>query len=139
MVGLLAAGVAVFFGLSYFLVPRDFGRYGHYRAGALEANASRPLHYAGRETCIQCHSDVQEKRRGGKHAGIGCEACHGALASHAEGRMPGKPTLPDPRAVCLRCHEAQSARPSTFPQVVSAEHAPEGACTSCHAAHNPGF
>ena len=40
--GLFAAGVLAFLVLQAFLVPKGFGVYGHYRAGALEENRVRP-------------------------------------------------------------------------------------------------
>jgi hypothetical protein len=139
MAGLFAVGTASFFILRAWMVPADFGVYGHYRAGALADNAAYPLKYAGRAACLDCHSDIEEIRRGGKHAGIGCEACHGPLAGHATEMNPEKPTLPDPRETCLRCHAARPSKPHGFPQVDVEEHAPAGACTDCHVAHNPAI
>jgi len=139
MAVLFLGGTLLFIIVRAFMVPSDFGLYGHFRAGALDDNRARPVQYAGRTVCADCHADVVESRVGGKHEGVGCEACHGALAAHAEGRMEEKPTLPDPRATCLRCHEHNVTRPAWFPQIVTADHSPEGACTECHMPHNPGL
>ena len=46
---------------------------------------ARPIKFAGREVCEACHSDQAEVKAKGKHVGLGCEACHGPLARHAEG------------------------------------------------------
>ena len=120
-------------------VPSDFGRYGHYRAGAITDAASRTPRYAGRALCIECHGDVDQARQGGNHAKIGCEACHGALGRHARAETDEAPIRPSPRAICLTCHTAHQGKPKTFPQIDVQEHARVGPCTECHKAHNPGL
>lgn len=139
MASLFAVGISVFFVLQLVLVPKDFGVYGHYRAGALtdaRNPALHPVRYAGRAACADCHAEVIEARRGSRHEPIGCEACHGAAARHAADPSV-KPILPDPRALCIRCHSASASRPKGFPQVVVADHADAGACTACHKPHAP--
>jgi hypothetical protein len=135
---LFLLGVAAFFLAQRLLVPEGFGKYGHYRPGALEDRRNLPNVFAGRAACEECHTDVAETKAKGKHARPACEACHGALALHAADSSI-KPTRPDGRALCLRCHAALVGRPSSFPQVDVAEHAPKGSCTECHAAHDPGL
>ena len=135
---LFLLGVAGFFLAQRVFVPEGFGKYGHYRAGALEDRRNLPVVFAGRAACDECHTDIAETKAKGKHARPACEACHGALALHAADPSI-KPARPDGRTVCLRCHAALVGRPAAFPQVDVAEHAPKGLCTECHAAHNPGL
>ena len=123
--------------LQALLVPKGFGRYGHYRAGALEDNRSRALAFAGRAACLDCHADAADAARGGPHEHVRCEACHGALARHAAGPTEQKADRPDSRVLCVRCHQANVARPARFPQVEVADHAGGEACASCHKAHDP--
>jgi hypothetical protein len=140
MASLFAVGIAAFLVLQYLFVPEGFGRYGHYRAGALADNrdpGQHPLRYAGRAACADCHGDVVEARKGSRHEQIGCEACHGPAARHASNPSDVKPIKPDPRAICIRCHSASASRPKGFPQVLVDGHASEGACTACHNAHAP--
>jgi predicted CXXCH cytochrome family protein len=134
---LFAAGVGSFLVLRALLVPEGFGTYGHYRAAAIEDNRARPVAFAGREACVECHSDVPEAASGGKHAAVRCESCHGPLAGHAADPLEKKAVRPDPRVLCARCHEANVARPARFPQVDVAGHAADEACTTCHGAHSP--
>lgn len=134
---LFAAGLGAFFVLRAVLVPEGFGVYGHYRAGAIEANRARPISFAGRAVCLECHSDVPEAMKGGKHEGVHCEACHGALAAHAGDPTEKKAVRPDSRVLCARCHSALVARPAGFPQVEVEDHMGEEACTACHLAHEP--
>ena len=134
--GLFAAGVAVFLVMRGLLVPADFGRFGHYRAGALADNASRPVSYAGKTACLDCHSDVADAQKGSRHANVRCEACHGPLARHAE-NPDVQPVKPAAEHLCLTCHRETAGRPARFPQIDPDEHAGGVACTSCHRPHHP--
>jgi len=135
---LLAAGVLLFLVVRAILVPKGFGELGHFRTGALADNSQRPLAFAGSAACAECHADVVETRKGGKHENVGCEACHGALAGHAADPSTAPPR-PDPDSVCLVCHLGNVAKPSWFPQVDPKEHGGGGACGDCHKPHNPGI
>lgn len=134
---LFLLGISAFLAARALFVPAGFGRYGHYRAGALDDNRAQPLRYAGRQACGDCHGDVLEARKGSRHERIGCEACHGPLGRHAEDPESAKPVLPDKNGICLHCHLREPARPATFPQVDPAEHAGKDPCGDCHSAHHP--
>jgi hypothetical protein len=134
---LFAVGVAAFLGVRAVLVPKGFGAYGHYRSGALADNRARKFSFAGHAACEECHTDVAELRTGSRHEQVGCEACHGPLARHAEDPDAVAPTLPDPATLCLRCHLENVSRPAGFPQVNPRDHAGDETCTSCHRPHHP--
>ena len=53
---LFVAGLFLFVVARAILVPKGFGDYGHYRAGALADVAARPVAYAGRAACLECHT-----------------------------------------------------------------------------------
>ncbi len=129
--------LAVFLGLRAAIVPRSFGQYGHYRGAALSEMAARPVAFAGHEACEACHTDVVDVKKQGRHVNVPCEACHGAQAKHADDPASVKPPLPDTAVICARCHEANSAKPKGFPQVVTADHAGGVACDTCHQPHKP--
>jgi hypothetical protein len=140
MAGLFALGIVAFLVFRWVMVPSDFGRLGHYRFGALEANRTRAIAFAGQAACVDCHSDVATLRATGAHKGVHCEACHGALAAHVAAISNGtisKPDRPNPRTLCLRCHSPNASKPQAFPRIDPKEHAPEGPCTECHKAHAP--
>jgi uncharacterized CHY-type Zn-finger protein len=118
-------------------IPKSFGQYGHYRGNALVELSSKPISYAGHQACEDCHGDVVSMKTAGKHTGVNCEACHGALAKHVENPASVTPQLPDTALLCLPCHEANIAKPKNFPQVVSAEHSGGAVCKSCHQPHSP--
>ncbi len=135
--GLFLAGGLVFLLLQAALVPKGFGRYGHFRPGALDDNRQRALAYAGRAACLDCHADAADAAKGGPHERVHCEACHGPLAGPAAAPDAQKAERPDSRVLCARCHQRNAARPARFPQVDAADHSGGEACTSCHRAHDP--
>jgi hypothetical protein len=137
MAGLFLAGAVVFVIVRAVLVPEGFGTWGHFRAGALDDNRAHPLRYAGWQACADCHADVVEVRQGSRHAAIGCEACHGPLAAHAEDPEAAPARRPDATVLCRSCHQANVARPAGFPQIDPAEHGDGEPCVSCHQPHHP--
>lgn len=137
MAGLFAAGLALFVLARAIFVPKGFGLYGHYRAGALADNRSRPVSFAGRAICGECHTDKKEELAAGKHAGVACEVCHGALARHAADPSEMKPSKPEPKTLCVKCHLANVAKPRKFPQIELKAHFDGGDCHGCHASHAP--
>ncbi|MGE5246646.1 MAG: multiheme c-type cytochrome [Betaproteobacteria bacterium] len=136
LAGLFAAGTLLFLVARHYFVPKDFGVYGFYRAGALTDIAAHPIAYAGQAACVECHSDVGDLRATGKHAHVSCESCHGPLAAHASGEVE-KPPRPEGRAICIRCHTASPSKPKAFPQIVLSDHAGDGPCIECHKPHAP--
>ncbi|MEZ5319919.1 MAG: multiheme c-type cytochrome [Vicinamibacterales bacterium] len=133
---LFAAGFLTFLVARAWLIPADFGVYGFYRAGALDAVRAQPIKYAGQTPCLDCHAEVDELRQTERHRNVSCEACHGPSAAHVEDFSIAPATL-DPRALCLRCHTALAGKPDFMPQIVPADHFEDAACTECHAPHAP--
>ena len=136
---LFVGGALAFLIIRHFIVPPHFGEYGHYRPQAVGEIAARPIAFAGHDACAMCHQDKVDEKKAGKHAGVSCEACHGPLAAHVDD--PGKlvPKRPDTAVLCVRCHEANNAKPKTFPQVNSKEHSQGLACGTCHQPHSPAL
>jgi len=137
MAAVFVVGIVLFLVLRGIFVPRSFGQYGHYRGAALAEIASKPIMFAGHGTCESCHIDVQEVKSKGVHARVACESCHGPLAKHADDPTALQPPKLDVAVLCVRCHEANLAKPKAFPQVVSAEHSGGVVCDTCHKPHSP--
>jgi hypothetical protein len=133
----LLVGLGLFVVIRGAVIPKDFGKYGHYRPGALATVREHPISYAGQAVCVMCHEDQAAMRAAGRHARIACEACHGPQAKHAEDPGALIPKLPDVATLCARCHEKDVAKPSSFPQVVTAGHSGGMLCNTCHKPHNP--
>ena len=134
-----AAAIAAFLIWRAWMVPADFGVYGHFRAGAIKDIAALPVVYAGQAECVACHTDVKEVRQAGRHAKVACEACHGPLGQHARGDTDVAPIRPSTRGVCLTCHTSRVGMPAAFPKIVVKEHSDAGPCTECHKAHSPSL
>lgn len=130
-------GILVFFVVRAQFLPKSFGEYGHYRGQALKEIAAREPRFAGHQACEDCHTDVVEVKKAGKHAGVNCEACHGPLAKHAASPADVTPQLPDTLVLCPRCHQANIAKPAGFPQVDAKEHMGDVKCDTCHQPHSP--
>ena len=129
--------LAIFLVVRSVIIPKAFGQYGHYRPGALDLVRQHKIAFAGQDTCVMCHDDQAKARAAGKHAHVACEACHGALAQHADDPEAHVPKLPAVADLCRRCHEKDAAKPRNFPQVATAEHSGGMACNTCHQPHNP--
>jgi hypothetical protein len=138
MAGVFVVAIATFITWRAWMVPDDFGVYGHYRAGAIAEIAARAPVHAGQLECVACHENAQKERLTGRHARIACEACHGPLGQHARGETDVAPIRPSTRGNCLTCHTSRAGMPAAFPKVVVKEHSDAGPCTECHKAHTPG-
>lgn len=139
LAGVFAIGGILFLGVRAYLVPKSFGEYGHYRGDAIKEVAARPVNFAGHRACEDCHGDIVEKKSAGKHVHVNCEACHGPLAKHVDDPASVQPVKLDTAVLCVRCHEANAAKPKSFPQVASAEHSSGMPCDTCHQPHSPAI
>jgi hypothetical protein len=139
MAAVFVVAVLLFLVWRAWMVPADFGTYGHFRAGAIVEAAARTPRFAGQASCVDCHSEVQQLRVAGSHKGVACEACHGPLGEHARGESSSAPIRPSSRGVCLTCHTSRIGMPAAFPKVIVNEHSESGPCTDCHASHSPGI
>ena len=139
LAGVFAVGGIFFLGVRAYLVPKSFGQYGHYRGDAVKEMAARPVNFAGHGACQDCHADIVEKKTAGRHAHVNCEACHGPLAKHVEDPASVQPVKLDTAQLCVRCHQANAAKPKSFPQVASAAHSSGMPCDTCHQPHSPAI
>lgn len=137
LAGLFVAGLLVFGVARAELVPAGFGKYGHYRAGAIDDVRALPISYAGQKACADCHGDIVDLRAKAGHRSISCESCHGPLAKHADDPAALTPKLPDATPLCVRCHAANTGKPRQFPSVDVKDHAGDAPCLGCHKPHDP--
>lgn len=137
LAAIFAVGVLVFAIARAELVPEDFGRFGHYRANAVDEARLRPVVHAGQKACAECHGDVIETRAVARHKALSCETCHGPLAKHAAGEDDAKVKIPEVTALCIRCHAEKTGKPTRYPRVDVKEHAGDEKCVPCHKPHNP--
>ena len=134
---LLVLIIALIVAARSFLIPADFGDYGHFRAAAIEEAVAIELVYAGRAVCNDCHDDLVDIKAGGFHRNVACEVCHGPAAAHVEDDEAVELRLPRGRGYCPLCHEYLPSRPTGFPQIVADTHNPRVPCIECHEPHDP--
>lgn len=120
-----------------FLVPKTFGKLGHYRAAAMDTIAATPVKYAGGEACSACHEEIAKARAAGRHHNVACEVCHGPAAAHVNAPTDVRLPAPKQRGYCPLCHGYDPGRPTGFPQIDPATHNPMRPCVSCHQPHAP--
>ena len=138
LASIFVIGLLVFAVARAQFVPKDFGKLGHYRASAIDDIRRRPIAYAGRATCSECHSDVVDEAAPSKHKALPCETCHGPSAKHVDDQEVLPKKLDG--NFCVRCHAANTGKPSTHPTVNLTDHSdPKDSCTSagCHKPHDP--
>ena len=133
-----------FFLARSFLIPKSFGKYGHYRGDNLKEQMSLPLVYLGSGFCKDCHEVQYSDWEDNGHSSVNCEACHGHWEIH-NGRVK---TMTAIKSIdgCTMCHQESTGRPDSFPQIVSlTEHTEDKEipeeddlnCLSCHDPHVP--
>jgi len=123
--------------MRYFLVPRSFGKYGHYRADAVDEIAGLNIMYAGHDACSLCHTDISQLKSTGNHMGVSCEVCHEPAQAHIDDPTGVKPHAPRDRVLCSLCHGYNPSRPTGLPQIIPEAHNPTKPCFSCHNPHDP--
>jgi hypothetical protein len=133
----IAAAVIALVVARSILVPDTFGELGHYRAAAIDAVVAREKSFAGQQECAMCHFPIMQARLEGNHRGVSCESCHGPAAAHVANPAETKPTIPDVREFCPRCHSYNMSRPTGFAQIDPVAHNPRVPCMQCHDPHAP--
>jgi hypothetical protein len=119
-------------------VPPSFGERGHYRFDAVQANADAEIHYAGRQACVECHTDHGDLITTSYHRTLSCEVCHASAVAHVEDPEAFTPATPRQRGrACLYCHDYLPSRPTGFPQIIERQHNPLEPCINCHDPHDP--
>lgn len=146
---ILAGAVAVGVFVRPHLLPEDFGKYGHYRPGALEDEANRTAKFMTAESCLECHSLIRQLHVDSTHKTVSCEICHGAHASHVKDDQVVAAMRvvrgEDIRPLCIRCHNKliQAREPKSIKLVALPDHLEkrkvqtDHICNQCHHVHAP--
>lgn len=118
----------------------------------LATASAKESDYAGAEACKTCHEEIyngweksshwkttQNKKEGASHQG--CEACHGAAASHVADPSDTsklflfeKASNKEIDARCLSCHAGGTEHMKAINSIHSQNHV---SCVSCHSPHHP--
>ena len=131
------------------MTPESLGKYGHYRANAIQEEADREMRHWTNASCLSCHVHEANYHANGNHKTISCEFCHGPYADHVvDGKKTGElpvRTGDEIKILCLRCHnKAIKARPGdVIKTVVMPDHLKKQnvkethTCNQCHYVHAP--
>ena len=60
-----------------------------------------------KDTCYQCHDQIQTMKEGSKHARLACTVCHDDLTKHVDSSGEVKPVTKIDPAICGNCHKEQ--------------------------------
>ena len=85
LLGVIAVAIAAFAGARWKAVPKDFGKLGHFRAGAIAEAAAREPRHLGSQECSDCHDEIYAAWTGGKHSKPQCENCQRRLDRRLSG------------------------------------------------------
>ncbi len=162
LISFFAILLVLFLILQQVLIPKSFGKLGHYRADAIKENLVRELQYAGSDNCTKCHDTIHIEKSEGYHKQLKCEVCHGPGLKHAlyadkfkDSELPDSLKLHKPieRKECAICHQKNAARikmqfdtidNTMIVQIDAMKHKllnkktkEEQKCIKCHNPHQP--
>jgi len=87
--------------------------------------------------CSACHAGIARTKAVSHHALIACTTCHRASRKHKVSPRRVKPTKPDTREFCGKCHREGSKRKDA-PKIDLSTHGGRYLCWECHYPHMPG-
>ncbi len=137
LVLLFAVFLFIFLFVRQLFIPESFGKYGNYRAAAVDSIMANSLVYAGHQACAECHDDVAEEKSQYMHRHVACETCHGPGYAHTREPDEHSVSTPKGRKFCVLCHSYNPSRPTGFPRIDPLVHNPLKQCTTCHEPHTP--
>jgi ribosomal protein S27AE len=88
-------------------------------------------------SCNACHAQIERTKAASYHALLQCTVCHATPEKHKTLPRTVRPTKPDTRAFCGKCHD-KSSRGRGAPAVDMATHGEKYVCWQCHYPHMLG-
>lgn len=89
------------------------------------------------EECGACHGQIARLKAFSPHVALPCTTCHQAPTAHKVNPRSVRPTKPEQREFCGRCHATDAPSPSTIPRVDMRTHGERYTCWQCHYPHYP--
>jgi hypothetical protein len=87
--------------------------------------------------CSACHAEIARTKALSRHALLACTTCHTVPIQHKQLPRSVRPTKPETREFCGKCHDKGSPE-KTAPKVDAATHGGRPLCWQCHYPHMPG-
>ena len=88
-------------------------------------------------SCAACHAQIERTKIASYHAALECTVCHKTPVKHRTLPRSVRPTKPDKREFCGKCHDKGSQRKGV-PAVDMAAHGEKYVCWQCHYPHMLG-
>ncbi|PHS54640.1 MAG: hypothetical protein COB01_00390 [Lutibacter sp.] len=130
--------VGVFILIQNYLTPSSFGKYGHYRADAIEEAKVITPYFKGEEKCASCHQDIYDLKYSDLHSEVRCESCHPPKITAATECEILPPIIEGSIEFCGQCHAINAGRlKKGVPQLDIEEHEGSQNCIECHNSHAP--
>jgi hypothetical protein len=86
--------------------------------------------------CSACHGEISRTKAISPHVMLDCVTCHVVPERHKEAPHTAKPTKPEKREFCGKCH-AKDKGTLDAPKVDIATHGEKYLCWQCHYPHMP--
>lgn len=86
--------------------------------------------------CSACHGEIARTKAVSHHVGLECTTCHDAPDKHKVTPRVVKPTKPEKREFCGKCH-GRGSKVKGPPKVDLAAHGEKYLCWQCHYPHLP--
>jgi ribosomal protein S27AE len=92
--------------------------------------------------CSACHGEIARTKAVSHHVQLECTTCHQAPQQHKITPRGVKPTKPQNREFCGKCHakdtrETREKLAKSAPKIDMAEHGEKYVCWQCHYPHSP--
>jgi len=130
--------VSVFIFIQQHLKPDSFGKYGHYRANAIDDNKMRTSYFKSENKCKECHQDIYDLKDNDVHYGVRCESCHSPKINASVECKEMPPKVEGTLKFCGQCHAMNLGRlKKGVPQLDFKEHKQGQNCIECHNPHAP--
>lgn len=130
--------VSLFILIQNIVTPDSFGKYGHYRANAIDDNKMIPSFFKGEDECTKCHQDIFDSKFEDLHSGVRCESCHAPKITTSTDCKVSPPIVNGTIDFCAQCHATNAGRlKKGVPQLDFKEHYEKQNCIECHNPHAP--
>lgn len=86
--------------------------------------------------CGACHGEIEKTKSVSAHATLSCTICHETTDDHKNNPHRVKPTKPENREFCGKCHAIGAAKKEA-PKVDLETHGEKYECWECHYPHMP--
>ncbi len=88
------------------------------------------------QECEACHGEIAKTKAVSAHATLSCTICHENTDAHKDEPHKFRPTKPETREFCGKCH-APGSENKAAPKVDIVKHGEKYLCWECHYPHMP--